>query len=318
MGWLLAIVAGGLLTFNAVVTPDKAASEAKKALQKQFPNAQVQVKIEGKRGKDVLNGRFRKIDIELANLTLTELPLAMSAPAPNAVAQNSPTQNAPATNPSTQNSSVVVRESGGATPATPRGASAPPLRAVEIKTPKAEKIKVGRTGELNITVRDFKWQTLAVERADFRFADVEYDFGALKNRSQFKLLRVGKSTMHLELAPDALTPFVAKRVENVTNANVKINGSQMSIRGARNYYGVVAPFEVTGTPNFTGSEIILNAPKLLVSGVTVPALAAAPILKNVNPLYSFDKMGGLPFQVTLTKVEARDGKLQIDGDLTLK
>ena len=60
MGWLLAILAGGFLTFNAVVTPDKAASEAEKALKKQFPGAEIQVKIEGKRGKDVLNGRFRK------------------------------------------------------------------------------------------------------------------------------------------------------------------------------------------------------------------------------------------------------------------
>ena len=307
MGWLLAIVAGGLFTFNAVVTPDKAASEAKKALQKQFPDAQIQVAIEGKRGKDVLNGRFRTIDIELSNLTLTELPLAMSAPLASASGAPAP------------GVAVVVAQPNGAIQAAPpRDASAPKFKPVEIKKPKPEKIKIGRTGELNIAVRDFKWQNLAVQRADFRFADVEYDFGALKNQSQFKLVRVGKSTMHLELAPEVLTPFVAKRVENVTNPSVAIKDGQMLIRGARSFYGVAAPFEVSGQPSFSGAEMILKSPRLLVSGVTVPGLMAAPILKSVNPLYSFDKMEGLPFKVSLTKVEARDGKLQIDGDLTLK
>lgn len=309
MGWLLAIVAGGLFTFNAVVTPDRAASEAKKALQKQFPDAEVQVGIEGKRGKDVLNGRFRSIDIELANLTLDELPIQTGTSV----------QRAPVGVASPPSSPVVVRESNGAIKAAePRADGAPKYKPVEIKTPKPEKVKLGRTGELNLTVRDFKWQNLPVERADFRFADVEYDFGALKKRSEFKLVRVGKSTMHLELASDALTPFVAKRVENVTNPNVTMSDGTLTVSGARSFYGLSAPFEVTGQPGFSGSQIILLAPKLLVSGVTVPALVSTPILKSVNPLYSFDDLAGMPFAVKLTKVESRDGKLQIDGDLTLK
>lgn len=307
MGWLLAILAGGFLTFNAIVTPDKAASEAEKALKKQFPGAEVQVKIEGKRGKDVLNGRFRKIDIELAHLALDELPI-----------QTATAQSASAPVP------VVVREpSGSIKAAPPRATSAPQFKPVEIKTPKpnapkTDKVKLGRTGELNIVVRDFKWQSLPVARADFRFADVEYDFGALKKRSEFKLVRVGKSSMHLELAPEALTPLVAKRVENVTDARVILDEGQLGITGTRNFYGVAAPFEVKGQPSFSGSEMILQSPKLLVSGIAVPALMANSILKSVNPLYSFAELQDLPFVVKLTKVESRDGKLQIDGDLTLK
>ena len=311
MGWLLAIVAGGLLTFNAVITPDRAASEAKKALQKQFPGAEVQVKIEGKRGKDVLNGRFRSIDIDLANLTLTELPMVVNT----TFAATSSSTVSPATNP------VVPTPNGAIVAAPPRAQSEPKYQSVKIKapkTPKSEKMKIGSTGELNLAVRNFKWQNLSVERAKFEFADVEYDFGALKNRSEFKLVRLGKSKMHLELAPDALTPFIAKRVENVTNPSVTLSNGQMTVKGARNFYGVAAPFEVIGTPDFVGSEMVLKAPKLLVSGITVPALVSTPILKSVNPLYSFDEIEGFPFQVKLTKVEARDGKLQIDGDLTLK
>ncbi len=298
MGWLLAILAGGLFTFNAVVTPDRAADEATKALRKQFPGADVEVNIEGKRGKDVLNGRFRKIDIELSNLTLEELPLQ--------------TASAPKT-------AVLVREPVGTIRSTsPRAESGPALKAVEIKPAKVKKPKIGKAGEVNIAVSDFKWQNLPVERADFQFNDVEYDFGALKNDSQFKLVRVGKSTMHLELAPDALTPFIAKRVANVSKPNVRLTDGQISVVGERNFYGLAAPFEVKGKPGFIGSQVILQAPKLLVSGVSVPAMVAMPILKSVNPLYSFDDLEGLPFTVVLTKVEARDGKLQIDGELTLK
>ena len=303
MGWLLAILAGGLFTFNAVVTPDRAASEAEKALKKQFPGAEVDVKIEGKRGNDVLNGRFRRIDIELAKLALDELPISASATATQTSA------NAP---------NVVRQADGKIQVGQPRAPGAPALKPVETKLSKPPKAKIGRAGELNIAVREFRWQNLPIERADFQFNNVEYDFGALKNRSQFKLVRVGKASMHLELAPDALTPFIAKRVANVSNASVKLNDGQVSVGGARNFYGVSAPFEVRGQPSFSGSQVILKSPKLLVSGVSVPALVATPILKSVNPLYSFDDLEDLPFAVTLTKVEARDGKLQIDGDLTLK
>ena len=79
MGWILALLAGGFLTFNAVVTPDKAAGVAADALKKRFPGANVKVVIEGKRGRDVLNGRFKRVDVELADLTLSDLPIATSA-----------------------------------------------------------------------------------------------------------------------------------------------------------------------------------------------------------------------------------------------
>ncbi len=310
MGWLIAILAGGLLTFNAVVTPEKAADEATKALQQKFPGADVKVAIEGKRGKDVLNGRFRKVDIELSNLTLNELPIETNLSAP--IKSIAPVATSP----------VVVREPNGAIQVgKPRAQTAPALKPVQIgktKPVKAEKIKVGRAAQLNIAVRQLKWQNLPVDRADFHFSDVEYDFGALKNHSQIKIVRVGQSSMHLELAPEALAPLVAKRAENVTHSNLTLGDGQIIVTGARNFYGLSASFELKGQPGWSGSQIVLTQPKLLVSGVAVPSLVATPLLKSVNPLYSFDDLEGLPFAVKLSKVESRAGKLQIDGDLILK
>ena len=307
MGWLIAILAGGFFTFNAVVTPDKAASKATQALQRKFPGADVQVAIEGKRGKDVLNGRFRVISIELTNLSLDELPFA----------SNNTASNAPASMPTAV--PTAVREPNGAIRAgAPRAADETPFKTVEIRAPKPAKIKLGHVDDIHIAVRDFRWQKLPIARADFRFTDVDYDFGALKNQSQFKLVRVGKSSLHLELAPEALTPFIAKRVADVTRPNLVLSDGQLTVTGARNFYGLSAPFELRGQPGFSGSQIILTQPKLLVSGVTVPSLVATPLLKSVNPLYSFDVFNDAPFAVKLTQVQARDGKLQIDGDLILK
>ena len=184
-----------------------------------------------------------------------------------------------------------------------------------MKTPK---IKIGRAGEINLSVERLRWNNLDVLRADFHFENVEYDFGALKDRSQFVLVRSENARMHLELAPDALTPFVARHVQNVTEPSVEIRDGVLAVRGRREFYGMAAPFEVNGAPGFIGSQVVLQKPALRVSGIAVPALVAAPLLKSVNPLYSFADLKGLPFDVKLTNVFARDGKLQIDADLILK
>lgn len=65
---LLALLAGGALLYNAIVTPGIIADKARNALQKRFPNANVQVRVEGRRGQDVLRGRFKRVRVELSQL----------------------------------------------------------------------------------------------------------------------------------------------------------------------------------------------------------------------------------------------------------
>ena len=79
MGYLLAALLGGFFAFNAAVTPQRAERVAEKALQKQYPTAKVNVEIEGKRGKAVLNGNFSRVRVELADLTLQDLPFSPQA-----------------------------------------------------------------------------------------------------------------------------------------------------------------------------------------------------------------------------------------------
>ena len=300
MGWILAALAGGFLAFNATATPDRAASMARSALLKKFPGAAVEVEIQGKRGKDVLNGRFRRIDVQLANITLDELPFETSAPAVTTPAVAVPAVTVPAINMPAAKGATTLSNAAVSKPA------------------KVKKPKLGRAGEINLAVRALKWNNLPVERADFSFKDVEYDLGALKNDSQFPLVRVGAAKMHLELAPAALTPFISQRAQNISNPRVRLDNERLTVNGERVFYGLTAPFELKGAPGFVGSQIVLQAPTLLVSGVTVPPIVAAPLLKTVNPLYSFSDLKGLPFDVKLTSVAVREGKLQVDADLMLK
>lgn len=298
MGWILAILAGGFLTFNAVVTPDKAADEAAKALRAKFPGAQVKVNIEGKRGKAVLNGRFKRVDVEMSDFRLDDaLVDQMTAPTPAPLTPLSTTPVPLPVVPATQASALKVPVQ----PARP-----------------APKIKIGRADEINIALSHFHWDALPVERAEFHLKNTQYDWDALKGHSQFVLIKTDDARMHLELAPEALTPLVEKRVPNVNNARVSIVGEKLSVHGERQFYGLNAPFEVKGNLGFSGPQVIMQAPTLLVSGLPIPAPLAAPLLKSINPLYSVADLKDLPFAVELKNVWVRDGKLQIDAALKMK
>ncbi|MBV9469765.1 MAG: LmeA family phospholipid-binding protein, partial [Abitibacteriaceae bacterium] len=75
-------ILGGFFLFNSQATPSKVEHKAQAALQKRFPGAQVQVHVEGKRGTDVLHGKFKTVQINLGNLgRINGLPLL---PADNA------------------------------------------------------------------------------------------------------------------------------------------------------------------------------------------------------------------------------------------
>ncbi len=67
MGYLLAALAGGFLFFNSQATPDKVAGRIETVLRRQFPGAQVDVDIKGKRGLNVVKGRFREVRLSMSN-----------------------------------------------------------------------------------------------------------------------------------------------------------------------------------------------------------------------------------------------------------
>lgn len=79
MGYLLAAILGGFLFFNSQATPQRVEHAAQAGLQKRFPGAQVQVHVEGKKGIDVLHGKFKNVQVSLTHLgRINGLPLSLA------------------------------------------------------------------------------------------------------------------------------------------------------------------------------------------------------------------------------------------------
>ncbi len=80
MEWLLAALLGGFLGFNALATPDRAAKTMEASLRKTYPQATVNATVEGKKGRAVLKGNFRRVRIEMSHIgAIDELPFSAGA-----------------------------------------------------------------------------------------------------------------------------------------------------------------------------------------------------------------------------------------------
>lgn len=69
MAYFLAALFGGFFLFNSLATPKKAARAIESSLRQLFPGAQVRADVQGKRGRDVLKGRFRSARIEMSGFS---------------------------------------------------------------------------------------------------------------------------------------------------------------------------------------------------------------------------------------------------------
>jgi hypothetical protein len=259
MGWLLAGLLGGFLWFNSQATPHKAAELAEKSLRQQYPGAQVDVDIEGKRGPDVLNGRFKSVKVNMSRIKLDDLPFT----------------------------------------------------AGEAKN-------VGRSELIEISLKDFDWEGMRLDSADFHFEGVEYDLPALKKTGQFRIVHCGPSSAKLKLNELALQQMLGGKLKDVPNAKLILEDGRFHIVGEKDVFGVKVPFEMFAVPAGQGRDIVLQNPSVTVGGLALPEVAVDALMKDVNPVFVFDRHNKWPFEVQLTSVIARDGKLEINGNLPFK
>lgn len=273
MGFLLAALLGGFFLFNGAATPDKAAQMAEKALQKQYPTSRVNVEIEGKRGVNVLKGNFKRVHVDLADITLADLPISTGT-------------------------DVVI------------GPDGTPL--------KAKKTKIGRAGRLEVELKNLIWGDMPIERARFDFEDVEYDFNALKKKSEFRILRMSSGKMQLRLSTQALRPAFAERLKDIENVAIGLEGEQFTLTGQRDVVGLKAPILLQARLIGRGNELRLEESKLSLSGVKLPDLATQRLVVDINPIYAFDRDGRWPFQVQVKDVSGQGEFLDLNADLGLK
>ena len=79
---LLAALVGGFLLFNSAATPQKAEKVIEAALRKTYPRATfIDAQVEGKRGRAVMKGNFRRIRLEMRGIgEVSGLPLSAARP----------------------------------------------------------------------------------------------------------------------------------------------------------------------------------------------------------------------------------------------
>ncbi len=267
MGYFLAALLSGFFLFNSAATPQKAAKMAEKALQKQYPSAKVNVKIEGKRGTDVLKGRFRLVRVEMSNLAVSQLPV--TAPTGSLAPNNQP-----------------------------------------------KKQKIGRAQKIEVDLSELTLGKLPVSRARLDFERVQYDFEALKNRAEFQILQSGPATMQLQLSMTALLPSFAEKLKNTDDVTVAIEGKTMTLRGTRQVLGTTTPLIVSGELSGRGAQLRLENATLSLGGITLSGVVANALLKDLNPLYDFDKGLNWPFQTQITDARGQGNQLDLKANLS--
>lgn len=69
MGWIAALLAGGTLLFNSQASPSRVENAMEKTLRAKYPQSQVDVEVRGKRGLNVVKGKFKSVRIAMSNVS---------------------------------------------------------------------------------------------------------------------------------------------------------------------------------------------------------------------------------------------------------
>jgi len=267
---LALLLLGGYFGFSALATPGRVAKRAESALHRQFPGAQVGVEVQGKRGRDVVNGRFKTIRISLANLSFASLPVASGADLP----ANDP---------------------------------AP-----------AKRVKVGHIGHFELDLKSLQFGDLPVERVNVSFDDVRYDFGALKNHSELRLLSFSNGRIALAVRGSSLGSLFSIRAPEISDPKVEVRGGEIILSGTRDVLGTPTSVEVRGPVVARGQNIEIGDARVSVAGTALPPTLANPITRGINPLFRFDPQGKGPFLLHVSSIQSEDGLIQIQGELSLR
>ncbi len=179
------------------------------------------------------------------------------------------------------------------------------------------KVRVGTVGHMEVRLRDWSFGELAVKKTDVSLDDVRYDFGALKSRSQLRLLSFANGKVALALDAPALLPLFVRRAPEIVAPRIELRDGEMILSGRREFLGTSTSVVVRGPLVAHGQNLEISAARVEVGGTTLPPALAAPILRGVNPIYSFDA-GKWPFALDIRSIRAQSDALEIEGALSAK
>jgi hypothetical protein len=293
---LLAALAGGFLLFNSQASPRKAEKKFEDALRQAFPTAGIDVTIKGKRGFDVINGKFRSVRIEMRDFQIG--PVA----APPTTAATPPV--------ATGQSPAVAKA-----PAAPVSAPAQPL--IQVITTAAPKDR-GHIGRAEIALKNFGLGPLKIAAMDASFDEITYDWKELKNGRALAIEKSGPASATIVLPAASLETLMRERVQSFSNPRVTLQNGLVRITGTRAapIIGTPLPVVFTAKPGVRGNEVRLEETNLSIAGTAVPAAVANSLIGEINPVFTFDRAGLWPYRVTLTSATAQNDTLTLASTLT--
>jgi hypothetical protein len=297
---LIAVFAGGLLLFNSAASPRKVESKFEDELRKAFPTAKVDVSVKGKRGLNVVNGKFREIRISMRDFQLAPTPIAL-APL--------------ATSTSSQSTVEIDRTSvAPVAPAVAATLTATPLFSVaSVATVKDR----GRVGKTYISLANFGYGAFQVESLDAEFRDVDYDWAELKKGRALNIEKAGAASVRLTIPASSFQEVLRSRLTTIQNVKLSLQGGHVRIEGTRPapVVGTPIPVVFSAKPEVRGREIWMNDVSLSLGGAPVPAAISSTILGDFNPVYTFDREGTWPFRLELKSADAQNERLTLAGNL---
>ncbi|HEX8551772.1 MAG TPA: LmeA family phospholipid-binding protein [Abditibacteriaceae bacterium] len=299
MNPLIAVFAGGLLLFNSAASPRKVEGKFEDELRKAFPTAKVDVSVKGKRGLNVVNGKFREIRISMRDFQLAPTPVALTPPAPIA----------------TQSTVEIDRTS--LAPVEPVAATPPAVTPLFSVASVAKVRDRGRVANTYISLANFGYGAFQVESLDAEFRDVDYDWAELKKGRALNIEKAGAASVRLTIPASSFGEVLRSRLTTIQNVKLSLQGGRVRIEGTRPapLVGTPIPVVFSAKPEARGREIWMNDVSLSLGGAPVPAAISRTILGDFNPVYTFDREGTWPFRLELKSADAQNERLTLAGDL---
>ena len=274
---LLAALVGGFLLFNASATPQKAEKAIEASLRKSYPRATIDAQVEGKRGRAVLKGNFRRVRLAMSGIgDVDGLPLGAAGSAPG---------NAPGSDGA--NSAEPPRKSGH-------------LGRLELA------LSDFRFNEVPVESAEFAFDDVTYDLGALKKSSklLLWRSGPASGR-----LTLGAAAM------ETLVARSLKGVRDV-KISLRDGRLVMNAKKVLPLFDLGLPFILTARPEPRGNEIWLTDGRLAMENTTGLSLSVKNLLNDMNPIYAFDPEGKGPFRVRIKSVVAQNDKMDIVADLT--
>ena len=165
----------------------------------------------------------------------------------------------------------------------------------------------GRIGEIDFTNLSLDGENIQLDMREILFPSAEISD---KERTDKILKSVGKLELHGVIGEEDLKAFIAKKVDKLENAEIKISPEEISATGQIKIMGRTADVDVAGIFIADGGDVYFSVTRLNVKNALLRHVNLERFLGEVKILDS-EK---LPLNLKFDFVELRDGEILLTAN----